>query len=123
MDPTTVDAIIAVAFFFALVTVVKIISEGLLKRKVLAAHMSVDLTREFVAWTRDAGRDDALKWGLVWIGIGSGLVLIDWLPYDVTDPIAYGLIFIFGGVALLVYRSITARAEPRRETTSRIDED
>lgn len=123
MDPATVDAIALVAFFFALVAVVKIISEGLLKRKVLAAHISADLTREFVAWTRDAGRDDALKWGLVWIGIGSGLVLIDWLPFDATDPIAYGLIFIFGGVALLVYRTMTARAEPRRESVSPIDED
>lgn len=108
MSPGTVEAISIVAFFVAIVGVVKIISESLVKRKLLASHLSEDAIREYLKWSRAATREDALKWGLIWIGIGLALVLIDVLPFDLSDPIAYGLIFVLGGAGLLLYRTVAS---------------
>jgi hypothetical protein len=109
MNHVTAETIIQLALFLVVVVLVKIISEHLLKRRVLSAHLSADQVREFAAWMRGADRDNALKWGLVWIGIGAALVLADLLPVEFTDPVTYGMILILGGAGLLFYRALVGR--------------
>lgn len=113
MDPGTVEAITVTAFLFALVAVGRTVSAHLTQRKLLASHLSEEILREYIAWNRAAAREDALRWGSIWVGIGLALVLIDLLPVGFGDPIAYGLIFIFGGAGLLTYRAISGR-NPQR---------
>ncbi len=56
----------------------------------------------------------ALKWGLVVVGLGLALVIVQFLPYDFEEPIAYGLMFLFGGGGLLAYYAIASWMERAR---------
>lgn len=53
----------------------------------------------------------ALKWGLVTVGIGLALIVVQVLPYEFDEPIAYGLMFIFAGAGLLIYYAMASRKE------------
>jgi hypothetical protein len=50
------------------------------------------------------------KSGLFTIAIGIALVVVQLLPQGMRhEPVAFGLLFLFGGVALLIYDQIAKR--------------
>lgn len=48
-------------------------------------------------------RFTALKWGMVVVALGLGLLVEDLFPYDFEDPAAYGVLLVLGGGALILY--------------------
>ncbi len=52
------------------------------------------------------------------LGVGLALVVVQFLPYDFEEPIAYGLMFLFAGTGLLIYYTITRRQEHHHDESS-----
>ncbi|MBI5265969.1 MAG: hypothetical protein HY851_01940 [candidate division Zixibacteria bacterium] len=52
-----------------------------------------------------------LKWGMVLVAIGAAALIGRFLPYDMDDGGTIGLMFIFAGVAFLIYYPIAQRYE------------
>jgi hypothetical protein len=44
-----------------------------------------------------------VKWGMVLIGIGLALLLGQLFPYDITEAMTIGFMFLFAGLAFLIY--------------------
>lgn len=58
------------------------------------------------------GKYAALKWGILLLFGGFGLVLIGLLPYDAeTSPIPWGIEVIFLGLGFLVYYGIIRKMD------------
>ena len=99
------------------------ISRAMIRRKIADKELSVDQTEALLK--RRVDPDSVLKWGLITVSIGLALVVVQFLPPDVRDdPIVIGLILIFAGSALFLYRSIIRRrggdahaADPTRKPT------
>jgi uncharacterized membrane protein YgdD (TMEM256/DUF423 family) len=51
----------------------------------------------------------ALKWGMVAIGIGIAIFIGQMVQYDMREEVTIGCMFIFGGLALVVYYPIANR--------------
>lgn len=62
---------------------------------------------ELIASLRDRGdspgRYAALKWGMVAVALGVGVGLGAVLPYGFDDPVAYAVLLVLGGGALVLY--------------------
>lgn len=64
------------------------------------------------------GRYNALKWGLVIVGVGIGLILGN--IFDIhgimDDDVAYfAMVFVFGGLGLLTYYLLIRKIKPEKE--------
>jgi hypothetical protein len=108
------DTIVFVGLFASVVLITKILVDNWTKRRMVAAHISDETIRALYAWDRDATALGALKWGLVLCGLGGALVLIQFLPYDFTDPIVYGLMLLLAGAGLILHYALLARVAQRR---------
>ena len=111
MEARPIEIISVVGFFVGILGIVKIIADNLTRRRFLTSHLSDEAARELLASMRANGREDALKWGVVLMFMGTALILIDVLPITFADPVAYGLILLFGGVGLIVYRFVASSFE------------
>ncbi len=64
------------------------------------------------------GRYNALKLGLLAIGVGIGLVIGNILDYNnvMDDEVAYfSMILLFGGLGLLLYYRLMKKIKPEKE--------
>ncbi len=93
---------------WALVTTARTFSEHRTRRKLMEARLDDREIRAFLARPERADLFASLKWGLLLVGVGMGLVTAQFLPYGGEDPITYGLMFLYGGLALLLYHVIAA---------------
>jgi hypothetical protein len=109
-----VEGIAFVGFFAAAVMITKILADNWTKRRLTAAHVSDETIRALRASDREGAVAGALRWGLVLSGLGVALVMIQFLPFDFTDPIAYGLMLLFAGGGLLAHYAILDRATRRK---------
>lgn len=105
-------------FFVAVVIITKILADNWTKRRLTAAHVSDETIRALYARDRERAVVGALRWGLVLCGVGVALMIIQFLPYDFTDPIVYGLMVLLAGGGLLAHYAIldrTTRQKARSE--------
>jgi len=52
---------------------------------------------------RASCEESGLKWGLVVLALGAGLLLVNLLPTSFESPVAYVVLLVATGVALLNY--------------------
>jgi len=109
-----VEGLAFAGFFAAAVLITKILSDNWTKRRLTAAHVSDETIRALFASDREGAVVGAGKWGLVLCGLGAALVTIQFLPYDFTDPIAYGLMLLFSGGGLLAHYAMISREQKGR---------
>ena len=91
--------------FSAIVLVVKLISDHLTRSKLIRQGM-VDEKIKYLYFSRyKAGNHlNSVKWGLVLVGIGLALFLQQFLNF--SDEAMLGLMFLFAGIAFLVYYAL-----------------
>ena len=111
-----VEILVPLAFFAAIVLIVKVVSDNRVRRKLIDARVSADVTEavlsgRFVDFTRLG----ALKWGLIVLGLGGALVLIELFPITMSDPMAFGLLFLAAGGGLIAYYLMADRLEVSEE--------
>lgn len=88
----------------------KWISDNRLRRELISA--SPELAQVLLTSVPDLS-EGSLKWGLVSIGVGAALVTIQLTGIDSTGPLAFGLVFIFGGAGLLAHYVISITRNDR----------
>lgn len=114
--------LVPISFFAAIVWIVKIVSDNRIRRKVLDQRVSDELAEAILK--KDASRPSALsalKWGLIVLGLGGALVMVEFFSIDVDEPLAYGLMFLAAGGGLVAYYLIAEQHED--ETTQAQGED
>jgi len=110
-----VEGIAVAGFFAAAVMITKILADNWTKRRLTAAHVSDETIRAIYASDREGAVVGALRWGLVLCGVGVALVIIQFLPFEFTDPIVYGLMLLLSGGGLLAHYAILDRQKVRFE--------
>ena len=106
MPDEIVPIIIVPAFLFAVAYAIKVISDNRAKRNLINQNMSVEMVEKLFLERPVANIDNALKWGLIIGSMGIAFCLLQILPFDVDDPITYGIVFLFGGASLLGYYAL-----------------
>jgi hypothetical protein len=105
--------IVLVGFFAFVLGITKILSDNWTRRKLIEARVSDDVIRTLFRKESDPEMFAALKWGIVLVSLGLGLIVSQYLPARFEEPLAWGVVLVFGGVGLLAYYAV-ARALLRR---------
>ncbi len=113
-----VEILVPLGFFAAIVWIVKIISDNRIRRKMLDQHVSDELAEAILRKGKsEPSALGALKWGLIVLGVGGALVLIELFSIDADEPLAYGMLFLAAGAGLIAYYLLASAHEhmDRRE--------
>lgn len=114
MTETLVPIVLFLTLAFAVVGVTKVISDGRTRRRLIDAGATPELVAAIATPPReDLGLYGALKWGLVVGAVGVALIIVQFLPYRPDDPIAFGLVLLFGAAGLLAYYAAARRMAGR----------
>jgi hypothetical protein len=112
-----VEIIVPVALFATVFGIVWIAVSAKNKERLALIEKGLD-----ASIFKDAGqthwRYGALKFGLLAIGVGIGLVVGNILDVNgiMDEDVAYfSMIFIFGGLALLLYYKLMGKLKPEKE--------
>lgn len=116
--PMVVTAIV----FGTLVLIIKILSDNRI-RKSLIDSGQVDEKAKFLYFRAERNVPDPLnsvKWGMVLIGLGLALLIgqfiSQFVQYGDTDGITIGLMFLFAGIAFLIYYNMKKKQGQTPET-------
>lgn len=108
------DILVPLGFFALVAYISKLISDTRIRRKALETSMSKEEAEEFVSGGRtEPSTRAALKWGLVVVALGAGLLFVNLLAISFESPVAYGVLLLGTGVALLGYYLIEQEDETR----------
>jgi hypothetical protein len=113
-----VEIVIPLAFLFfvsvVIVGVTKIVSEGRTRRRLVDTGATPERAAAVLAPMHgDPALYDSLRWGIVAAAVGVALIVIQFLPYRMDEPIVYGLLFLFGAAGLLLYWAMARRLMAR----------
>jgi membrane protein implicated in regulation of membrane protease activity len=95
--------------FFSVVAVVKIVAESRTRNRLIERGMVDERVRDMLAPDREMAALSSLKWGMVLVGIGLAALLSQLFPYYMDSEVAFGLMFIFAGIAFLIYYPIAGK--------------
>ncbi len=87
--------------FSAIVLIIKTIADYKLKNNLIKHGLVDEKIKHLFANTEATSSLASVKWGLVLIGIGVALFAREWI--DLTDEGMFGVMFLFAGVAFLLY--------------------
>lgn len=108
----TITGVVAVSWIFA--WMVARVSENWIRKKAIERGASQKVVEGLFRDDDSPSRYGALKWGMVIIALGLAVCVQSVAPYDFADPVAYGVLFVFGGGALVLYYVLVGRSEERR---------
>jgi hypothetical protein len=109
--------LVLVGFFAFVLGVTKVLSDNWTKRTLIGSRVSDDVVRSLFRKESDPEMFAALKWGIVLVSLGLGLIVSQQLHASFQEPLAWGVVLVFGGVGLLVYYAV-ARALLRRDAAA-----
>ena len=105
MDEGLVGVMIVFVIFGAAAFVIKVISDNRIRRRIIESGQ-VDEKVKYLYFKNGKKMFDPLsnvKWGMVLVGIGLALLLGQLFPYDITETMTIGFMFLFAGIAFLIY--------------------
>ena len=106
------DLLITAVIFFAMFHIIKLISDHLLKRKLIKAEQyeKVGILEPPTPTSEEVNKYPSLKWGLVALMSGLGFILIEVLRAINPDLIDYrdavlpvGILLVFVALGFLIY--------------------
>jgi len=105
--------VVPVALFAMIAYIVKLISDNRLRRKVLNSPASEEMAEALLKreWSEPRTRS-ALKWGLIFVSLGAGVLIVNLLAIGFESPLAYAILLLATGAALLGYYLIEHDDEP-----------
>lgn len=111
MSEGLTGVLIVFIIFSSAAFVVKVISDNRIRRRLIESG-KLDEQAKYLYMRHERRVFDPLssvKWGMVLIGIGIALTIGQLFPYDVTEGMVFGLMFLFAGLAFLIYYFIQKR--------------
>jgi hypothetical protein len=101
------EFLVPLGFFAMVAYIVKAISDNRLRRKVLNAPVSEEMAEALLRKQRTGPQTrSALKWGLIFVALGVGVLFVNVLAIGFESPLAYALLLLATGAALLGYYTI-----------------
>jgi hypothetical protein len=83
--------------------VIKILSDNRIRNRLIEKGL-VDEKVKFLYYDNARLKNvTSLKWGMLLIALGAALLIGQWLPYDAREEMTVGLMFLFAGIAFLIY--------------------
>jgi hypothetical protein len=106
--------LIPIVFFVATAIVINNILKYKIQRRIVDAGANQINESTIKAILKPAGlNQDALKWGLLTLFGGVGLVVLEYIPYKGHSPLPFGIEAIFLAIGFLVYYGISRYQESR----------
>lgn len=99
------EFLIPIASFAMIVLIVKYITDNRTRQKLIDKGM-VDEKIKYLFVRGQEEPMSSLKWGLVLIAIGVALTLNVMFPAIAEGPASIGVMFLFAGIAFIVYYMI-----------------
>ena len=101
------------AVFGSIVLVVKILSDNRVRQKAAEKGLSKEDFQNLFSKESEQFLSglNALKWGMVLVGIGLAVVVGRFVSYDVRDEVTLGLVFVMAGMAFIIYYAIYKNRE------------
>jgi hypothetical protein len=85
----------------------KLIEKGLVDEKI--KYLFMDKPKEYVS--------SSLKWGLVLIAVGLAVFVGQMAPKELVEEVTIGAMFVFGGLALVIYYAMASKKIKEQEKT------
>ena len=79
------------------------ISDYILKKKMIDKGYVNEDTQAIFKKNTDENKYSSLKWGLIILFAGLSLVIMEYLQYDNSSPLPYGLFAVFVSLGFLIY--------------------
>lgn len=100
---------IPIVGFICLISIIKVIGDNRLKRRLAETHASAELVKAFTDAEIKMREHNLLKWGILFVLTSLAFLLIQILNFEASDPGAFGLVFGAVGVGLLLVHFILKR--------------
>lgn len=94
--------IVMIAILIAISVIIVVLTNYDLKKKILNKENIDD--KMFIILNNLTGLgSEMLKWGIILLFGGIGLVILEFLPYNENSPLPYGVMTIFVSLGFLTY--------------------
>ncbi|MDZ4723058.1 MAG: DUF6249 domain-containing protein [candidate division Zixibacteria bacterium] len=103
------EALQMAVVFFSIVAIVKIISDGRTRKQLIEKGLVDDKAKLFLRGQSEMNALASLKWGMVLVAVGLAAILSQMLDYWWAEEGMFGLMFLFAGVAFLIYYPIAQK--------------
>ena len=116
MDGNLVPIILFISFFGSIFGIAYVAITARNKERLALIEKGLDAS---IFQTQEThGRYNALKWGLVIIGVGVGLIMGNIFDANgiMDEEVSYfAMVLVFGGSALLLYYLLIRKIKPEKE--------
>jgi len=103
------DTLPLIVFLVILAFIVKIIVEHTTRRKLIDKGMVDENVKYLFPDKIKSQTLSSLKWGMVSIGVGLAVFVGQMVGADLVEEVTIGAMFIFAGLALVIYYPIANR--------------
>jgi len=86
-----------------LVWFTRTISDYILKKKMIDKGYVNEDTQAIFKKNTSENRYASLKWGLIILFAGLSLIIMEYLEYETSSPLPYGLFAVFVSIGFLIY--------------------
>ena len=87
----------------AIVLFTRTISDYILKKKMIEKGYVNEDTQAIFKRNTEENRYTSLKWGLIILFGGLSLIIMEYIDYDNSSPLPYGLFAVFVSLGFLIY--------------------
>jgi len=95
---------------FGIITIIRTITDYKLKRRLIdkaevneGFSSALEESMKSISTKREQTSYPTLKWGLVFLSVGVGLILLHYLDYNMNSPLPFGIISACAALGFLVY--------------------
>lgn len=85
------------------------ISDYILKKKMIEKGYVNEDTQAIFKRNTEENKYTSLKWGLIIFFAGLSLIMMEYIQYDNTSPLPYGLFAVFVSMGFLIYYFIVKK--------------
>ena len=104
-----------VVMFFMVPIIIKLLSDNKTRRKLIEKGL-VDEKVKYLFPDKPVDYvSSSLKWGMVLIAIGLAVFVGQMAPKELVGEVTIGAMFVFGGLALVIYYVIASRKMNKHE--------
>jgi hypothetical protein len=90
--------------FLSITFVIKLISDNRIRNKLIeSGKIDEQVKYLYMQGSKERSPLNSLKWGLVLVALGLALFVGQVLPYEMADEGTIGTMFLFAGIAFLIY--------------------
>ena len=103
------DILIPSVFLFALVAIIKIVSDNKVRRRLIEKELINENLKYLYAQQTNHRLPSSLKWGFVLVGIGLAFILGLIMPGQIQDEVTIASMFILAGLGFLLYYYVSKK--------------